>query len=162
MAPQNRRISAIRAETNRMMTAITDTFTEDHHRCDRLLAAAEASAAGSDWSAIGAAAAALINAMDRHFALEENIVFPALARVFFVAEHPIEIMCSEHAQMRQLLAELGAAVEGRDKDGVLGTLETLHFLVQQHNYKEEGIIYPMADGALPERAAEMAAVMTDL
>jgi iron-sulfur cluster repair protein YtfE (RIC family) len=144
-----------------MMTAITDTFTEDHHRCDRLLAAAEASAGGSDWAAIGAAAAALSAAMERHFTLEEDIVFPALVQVFFVAENPIEIMCSEHAQMRQLLADLGEAVGARDKSGFLGILETLHFLVQQHNYKEEGIIYPMADGALPQRAAEMAAMVTD-
>jgi hypothetical protein len=34
--------------------------------------------------------------------------------------------------------------------------------VQQHNYKEEGIIYPMADGALPEQAADMAALITDV
>jgi iron-sulfur cluster repair protein YtfE (RIC family) len=145
-----------------MPTVITDTFTEDHHRCDRLLAAAEASAGGSDWPAIGTAAAALVAAMDRHFALEEDIVFPALARVFLVAENPIEIMRSEHAQMRQLLAELGEAVDAHEKDAFLAILETLHFLVQQHNYKEEGIIYPMADGALPERAADMAAMMTDL
>ncbi|HSO84178.1 hemerythrin domain-containing protein [Thiocapsa sp.] len=145
-----------------MMTAITDTFTEDHHRCDRLLAEAEASAGGSDWSAIGAAAGALVTAMDRHFALEEEVVFPALAQVFFVAENPIEIMCNEHAQMRQLLAEIGAAVDARDKNALLGILETLHLLVQQHNYKEEGIIYPMADGALPERAADMAAMIADV
>lgn len=145
-----------------MMTAITDTFTEDHHRCDRLLAAAEASGGGSDWAAIGAAAAALAAAMERHFTLEEDIVFPALAQVFFVAENPIEIMCSEHAQMRQLLADLGEAVGSRDKSAFLGILETLHFLVQQHNYKEEGIIYPMADGALPRQAAEMAAMVTDV
>jgi iron-sulfur cluster repair protein YtfE (RIC family) len=161
-ATQNQPISSIGTGKNGMMTALTDTFTEDHHRCDRLLAAAETSAGDSDWSAIGAAAGALINAMDRHFALEEDIVFPALAQVFFVAENPIEIMCSEHAQMRQLLAELDEAVAARDKDGFLGILETLHFLVQQHNYKEEGIIYPMADGALPERAAQMAAMITDL
>jgi hypothetical protein len=62
-----------------MMTAMTDTFTEDHHRCDHLRAAAEASAGGSDWAAIGAAAAAPVAAMDRHFTIEEDIVFPALA-----------------------------------------------------------------------------------
>ena len=145
-----------------MITAITDTFTEDHHRCDRLLAAAEASAGGSDWSAIGTAAEALVTAMDRHFALEEEVVFPALAQVFFVAENPIEIMCNEHAQMRQLLAEIGEAVDAHDQNALLGILETLHFLVQQHNYKEEGIIYPMADGALPERAADMAAMIADV
>jgi hypothetical protein len=33
--------------------------------------------------------------------------------------------------------------------------------VAKHNYKEEGIIYPMADGALPEQAAQMAALRSD-
>jgi hemerythrin-like domain-containing protein len=99
--------------------------------------------------------------MDRHFALEEDVVFPALAQVFLVAENPIEIMCSEHAQMRQLFGDLGDAVRACDKTAVLGILETLHFSVQQHNYKEEGVIYPMADGALPERAADIAALITE-
>jgi hypothetical protein len=64
--------------------------------------------------------------------------------------------------MRQLLADLGEAVGARDKSAFLGILETLHFLVQQHNYKEEGLIDPMADGALPERAAEMSAMVSDV
>jgi hemerythrin-like domain-containing protein len=144
-----------------MITAITDSFTQDHQHCDRLLAAAEASVGRADWSAVGAATAALVAAMDRHFALEEDVVFPALAQVFPVAENPIEIMCSEHAQMRLLFGDLGDAVHACDKTAVLGILETLHFLVQQHNYKEEGVIYPMADSALPERAADMAALMTE-
>ena len=144
-----------------MITAITDSFTRDHQHCDRLLALAEASVGGADWAAIGAATAALVAAMDRHFALEEDVVFPALAQVFLVAENPIEIMCSEHAQMRQLFGDLGDAVRACDKTGVLGILETLHFSVQQHNYKEEGVIYPMADGALPERAADIAALISE-
>ncbi|AFL72989.1 hemerythrin domain-containing protein [Thiocystis violascens] len=143
-----------------MIAAITDSFTQDHHRCDHLLAATEASIGSGDWSAIEMAATALVDAMNRHFAVEEDVVFPALARVFLVAENPIEIMCSEHAQMRQLFEELGDAVAARDKTAVLGLLETLHFLVQQHNYKEEGVLYPMADGALREQAAEMATLLT--
>jgi hypothetical protein len=64
--------------------------------------------------------------------------------------------------MRQRLADLGEAVGARDKSAFLGILETLHFLVQQHNDKGEGIIYPMADGALPERAAELAVMVSDV
>lgn len=142
-----------------MITAIHDTFTADHQRCDRLLAATEACLAGDDWSAIGAAATALAEAMNRHFDLEEEVVFPALAEVFLVAEQPIEIMCGEHAQMRALLRDLGKAVAARDPDACLGILETLHLVVQQHNYKEEGVIYPMADGALRERATTMATLL---
>jgi iron-sulfur cluster repair protein YtfE (RIC family) len=143
-----------------MVTDITDAFTRDHHRCDHLLAAVESSVSSGDWSVIGAASTALIAAMERHFALEEDVVFPALAQIFLVAANPIEIMCSEHAQMRQLFEDLGESVAARDKTATLGILETLHFLVQQHNYKEEGVLYPMADGALPEQAADMAALIS--
>jgi hypothetical protein len=57
-------------------------------------------------------------------------------------------MRMEHQQMRLLLDELAAAVRARDRDTCLGDLETLHFLGQQHNAKEEGILYPLADRSL--------------
>ena len=144
-----------------MTSAITDAFTEDHHRCDQLLAEAErrAGAGSKDWSTAASAAHDLSTALDRHFRLEEESLFPALAQVFKVAEQPIEVMVTEHAQMRALLADLAEAVAARDQAAYLGILETLHFLIQQHNYKEEGVLYPMADGALPLRAAEFAAQM---
>jgi hemerythrin-like domain-containing protein len=138
-------------------SAITDAFTDDHHRCDHLLAEAERRLVGTDWQASGEAARDLIAAMDRHFILEEEVLFPALAQVFRVAEHPIEVMVTEHAQMRALFNDLSEGVASRDRDSCRGVLETLHFLVQQHNYKEEGVLYPMADGALAERGAEIAA-----
>lgn len=139
-----------------MSSAITDSFTADHHRCDLLLAEAERQLAGGDWTASGEAVASLVDAMEHHFTLEEGALFPELARVFKVAENPIEVMVGEHAQMRALFADLARAVADRDRANGQGILETLHFLVQQHNYKEEGVLYPMADGALPERGAAIA------
>lgn len=143
-----------------MSSAITDSFTTDHHRCDLLLAEAERTLAGGDWPAAAEAIAALVTAMEHHFALEEEVLFPELAQVFKVASNPIEVMVGEHAQMRALFADLGQAAADRDQATGLGVLETLHFLVQQHNYKEEGVLYPMADGALPERGAAIADQLT--
>lgn len=141
-----------------MTDAITQEFTRDHHRCDRLLADSEGALSGRDWQASGAPALdALIVAMEQHFALEEQVLFPELAAVFRVAANPIEVMLAEHAQMRALFADLREAMDRHDRDACLGALETLHFLAQQHNYKEEGVLYPMADGALPERAGAIAA-----
>jgi hemerythrin-like domain-containing protein len=60
-------------------------------------------------------------------------------------------MRMEHDQMRALLAELGEAVETRDQEAGLGILETLHLLIQQHNAKEEGILYPLADISLADQ-----------
>jgi hemerythrin-like domain-containing protein len=90
------------------------------------------------------------------------VLFPELAQVFQVAEQPIEIMLAEHTQMRALFADLRDAVASRDKPASLGILETLHFLVQQHNYKEEGVLYPMADGALPTEGVRIGAHLAEL
>jgi hypothetical protein len=54
----------------------------------------------------------------------------------------------EHEQMRQLLGPLQHAAGGRDEAEYLAVSETLLLLMQQHNTKEEGILYPMADRIL--------------
>jgi hemerythrin-like domain-containing protein len=64
-------------------------------------------------------------------------------------------MTMEHQQMRALLAELEDARGNRDGDACLGLVETLHFLIQQHNAKEEGILYPLADQGLAPQAARV-------
>jgi iron-sulfur cluster repair protein YtfE (RIC family) len=143
-----------------MSCVITEAFTDDHHRCDLLLAQAERRIGAKDWPGADAAARDLGAALERHFRLEEEQLFPALALVFKVAEQPIEVMVGEHTQMRALLADLDEAVAARDQAACLGIVETLHFLIQQHNFKEEGVLYPMADGALPPRAAELAALVS--
>ncbi|TCT20708.1 hemerythrin domain-containing protein [Thiobaca trueperi] len=145
-----------------MPPIIADAFTQDHHRCDHLLAAVETRLGDSDWSVISTAAETLIDAMNHHFAQEEESLFPALAQVLPMAEQPIDVMRGEHAQMRQLFAELGEAVAIRDQTACQGILETLHFLVQQHNHKEEGVLYPLADNALTGRAAEFATAIADV
>ncbi|NEV60890.1 hemerythrin domain-containing protein [Thiorhodococcus minor] len=139
-----------------MSSVIKDSFTHDHHRCDHLLAAAETRVEAGDWPAIATSAEGLLAAMREHFRVEEEQLFPQLAKAFQPASSPIEVMCSEHAQMRALLDDLRAAVESRDKQACTGILETLHFLVQQHNYKEETVLYPMADGALREAGERIA------
>ena len=144
-----------------MPSVITDSFTTDHHRCDLLLAEAERTLAGRDWQSISAAVASLVTAMEHNFRLEEGVLFPELAQVFRVAANPIEVMRGEHAQMRALFADLEQAVAERDQTTGRGVLETLHFLVQQHNYKEEAVLYPMADGALPGRGVAIAEQLTE-
>jgi iron-sulfur cluster repair protein YtfE (RIC family) len=54
----------------------------------------------------------------------------------------------EHAQMRSLLDQMGATVAARDAVGLSGTAATLLIMMQQHNLKEENILYPMCDRAL--------------
>ena len=54
-------------------------------------------------------------------------------------------MRGEHAEMRATLAQLRAALASRDLDEFGGEAETLLIMMQQHNMKEENILYPMCD-----------------
>jgi len=131
-----------------MTKTISLRLTDDHHRCDRLLAACEAAIAKIDWNAANEKMTAFQDALLHHFALEEEVLFPELEVANPGAAGPTRVMRMEHQQMRQLLDELAAAVRTRDRDTCLGDLETLHIVGQQHNAKEEGILYPLADRAL--------------
>jgi hemerythrin-like domain-containing protein len=57
-------------------------------------------------------------------------------------------MRMEHAQMRGLLQEMAGAVTNADESRYLGLSETLNMLMQQHNLKEENMLYPMSDQVL--------------
>jgi len=49
----------------------------------------------------------------------------------------------EHQQMRALVQELDNALAAKVKDEYLGLSETLMVMMQQHNMKEEMMLYPM-------------------
>ena len=56
-----------------------------------------------------------------------------------------QVMRMEHQQMRNHLARISEAVSSGDREEILEVCETMMILMQQHNVKEEGILYPMAD-----------------
>jgi hemerythrin-like domain-containing protein len=86
--------------------------------------------------------------MARHLAMEEDVLFPAFEKRTGMREGPTEVMRMEHAQMRDLLEEMARAVTAGDQDRYLGLSETLNMLMQQHNLKEENMLYPMSDRVL--------------
>lgn len=138
-----------------MRETISETLTADHRRCDRLLALVEGGAGGKDWARIEAGVRDLVTALEAHFRFEEEDLFPQLEAAQPGAGGPTSVMRMEHAQMRQLLGDLVEAAGAKNAGDCLGLLETLHMLSQQHNAKEEAILYPMADEALGARASDL-------
>lgn len=130
------------------MDTIIAYLTADHRRCDDGFAAAEEAVALGAWEAADAGFAAFRDAMFRHFAMEEEVLFPAFEEATGNPAGPTQVMRSEHQQMREVLARMGASLEARDGDQYGGLGETLLILMQQHNIKEEQILYPMSDRAL--------------
>ncbi len=136
-----------------MADSISTTMTADHRHCDHLLATFEERVAVKDWDRAVGDGQGLAAALLDHFAREEQRLFPELLAVDPRAGGPIQVMTLEHRQMRALLVDLEGAIGKRDADECLGLVETLHFLIQQHNAKEEGILYPLADQSLAARSA---------
>lgn len=137
------------------METISDYLTSDHRRCDDHFAAAEEFSAKRDWVAATARFEQFQSAMIHHFGMEEQVLFPAFERETGNTQGPTQIMRMEHEQMRELFARMAAAIAARDADEYAGLSETLLILLQQHNLKEEQVLYPMSEQAFGVRGGEV-------
>lgn len=141
------------------MHTITELMSRDHRACDHAFADAEALAAKGQWPAAEAALGRFTGAMLAHFTAEEDTLFPRFEAVTGMSGGPTAVMRAEHIDMRAALERMTAALAARDADDFAGEAETLLIMMQQHNMKEENILYPMCDARL---GAEGAALGTAL
>ena len=139
------------------MSFPTQILPEHHQHCDDLFVAAEQAMQGGDWSTAASACERFSRQMKAHFAAEEEMLFPAFEAATGNSSGPTRVMRMEHDQMRPLLEQLEQACTARDDDAFSGAAETLLILMQQHNMKEENILYPMCDQALGPEAERIGA-----
>lgn len=130
------------------MNAISENFSRHHKLCDEAFADAEALVADKKWDQAQAAFARFTRAMDVHLVNEETDLFPAFEERTGMVGGPTAVMRMEHTQMRSLLEAMRNSLEKKDAAGFGGSAETLLVLMQQHNMKEENILYPMCDRTL--------------
>ncbi|OGT83343.1 MAG: hypothetical protein A3G96_06805 [Gammaproteobacteria bacterium RIFCSPLOWO2_12_FULL_52_10] len=141
------------------MTTITEYMTGIHRRCDEILAELEVAVNDDDWDKATRLTANFLQAMEHHLTVEETILFPAFEQKTGMVGGPTMIMREEHKQMRDLFLQLQWALDGKSGGEFLDTTETLLVLMQQHNMKEEGILYPMSDEHLGPDAQQVLARM---
>lgn len=141
-------------------TRLADYFAGDHRACDEKWVRVEALLGIGDEDTLKNAWQDFDQTTRRHLAMEEEVLFPA-----FEASHgmgqtgPTVVMRMEHEQIRALLDQIGFNIEAGDADEALDLGDTLHILIQQHNIKEEGMLYPMAENVL---AGEWAGIRQQL
>jgi hemerythrin-like domain-containing protein len=141
------------------MSVPSQILPEHHRHCDDLFVAAEESAERGDWAVAAPAFEHFREQMKAHFDAEESVLFPAFEATTGTPAGPTEMMRYEHEQMRTLLAQLAAACDAHDSESYAGVAETLLMLMQQHNMKEENILYPMCDQALGAEAEAFGATL---
>ena len=142
------------------MNSIKTFLLDDHRHCDDLFADVEKAVALPDWGRAASAFASLNSAMEQHFMAEETILFPAFEAKTGMSRGPTEVMRVEHVQMRALLAAAGQSLRDKDAEDYAGNTETLLIMMQQHNMKEENILYPMCDRALGAQVEQLAAELS--
>ncbi len=130
------------------MTSLTQPLHDHHKHCDDLFAAAEEAAHKNRWAQCLDLFRRFRGELEAHFATEEQVLFPAFETASGMVAGPSQVMRFEHAQMRDLLGQMEQAATQQNLGQFSGSAETLLVLMQQHNMKEENILYPMCEQSL--------------
>jgi iron-sulfur cluster repair protein YtfE (RIC family) len=144
------------------MATIAEFLATEHRCCDESFTATEEAAQTGDLARCRANFQQFQTAMEHHFQREETLLFPAFEQASGSAMGPTRVMRLEHRQMREALAEMDSALASDNLEDLLGQAETLLILMQQHNIKEEQILYPMCDRFLGDAVGSVIQAMRNL
>jgi len=126
----------------------------EHRECDTLFAKAEEAIATGNWDEANKTFLAFANETLRHFKKEEEELFPTFEAQTGMTQGPTQVMRYEHEQVRGLVGNMAEALENNDKDACLSLTDSMMILLQQHNMKEEQMLYAMCDRQLPPELKE--------
>ncbi len=135
--------------------SLRELLTDNHRYCDDLFAAAEVAAGKGQADEAMAAFSAFSAATLAHFSAEELTLFPAFEARTGMTMGPTQVMRMEHEQMRALINEAVDALKQGNTEDFLGMSDTLLIMIQQHNMKEENVLYPMCDQHLTDDASSL-------
>ncbi len=134
---------------------ISNFMRDEHRMCDDSFAKTEQAVnSGNFKEAFEHFEKFMIDTL-KHFDKEEEILFPKFEEVTGNTEGPTKVMCYEHNQVRGLLEQLKDAIDKEDKDRFFSIADTIMILLQQHNMKEEQMLYAMCDRVLAPQASEL-------
>lgn len=132
---------------------LQSALEREHRAIDRGVEAFVAGVGGEDFTT-----APLIEAMDalrRHIYLEEEFLFPPLRKAGMTM--PIFVMLREHGELWRTMDALTALIdEQADSQRLRDACADFLSQLDQHNSKEEPIIYPQAATLTTEATAELA------
>ncbi len=127
---------------------------EEHRACDTLFAKAEEAVSLKEWDSCIKAFEIFAHETLTHFKKEEEELFPAFENQTGNTQGPTMVMKYEHEQVRNLIGKMAEALEKQDQDAYLSLAESMMILLQQHNMKEEQMLYAMCDRMLPSALKE--------
>jgi len=140
---------------------IANFMTEDHRKCDENFGYIEELIEGKVYDLADKEFKKWKLGMENHLDKEEKYLFLKAEEKFGGPVGPIMVMKMEHQQMRDIFSRMENAINEKDSNTFLGLAESCMILIQQHNMKEEQILYPMIDRALADQANEVIGNLQD-
>jgi hemerythrin-like domain-containing protein len=109
-----------------------------------------------DSSALAPFASYLVQEVAHHFEIEEQALFPLLARHLGSEQGPLAVMNAEHASFRELLRQLSDGLDSGRAGQAQERARDIIGLLRGHIAKEDGVLFPMATRVLsPEELQEV-------
>ena len=141
-------LASIRKREQSGPLSLSELMGSDHRRCDELFAQAEQAAQAGDLEQATKLNGQYALGMEHHFGMEEEGFFAEFdRRMGMTGGGPVAVMREEHQQIRGMLHRMEEALNQSDLEDYLGAADTMLYLMEQHNMKEEQMLYPMADDA---------------
>jgi iron-sulfur cluster repair protein YtfE (RIC family) len=124
---------------------VGETFEHDHHVIDEQFAQFKRGLVEGEWLEEPFNGAS--EGLRHHIYVEEESLFPFLRVGGLVA--PAMVMLREHGEIWQALDSVDSEIRGgRDASRALAGIATLESALEQHNMKEERILYPASGQVL--------------
>ena len=127
------------------MGEIRSFMRGEHESCVSRFVAVESAVVEGEWDRARREWGEFVRLLSHHFCQEETVLFPAIEERLGFPFGPTQVMRSEHEQMRRLLPVMEQQLDVEHSQGYLGLAESMLMLMQQHNMKEEEVLYPRAD-----------------
>ena len=127
---------------------IFEFMRDDHRACDHLYTEAENTLAAKKTEEAKELFTAFYRATNHHFDMEERELFITFEKRTGMMGGPTQMMRYEHQQLRSLLESMLLALNENRYNDFFGIGESMMIMLQQHNMKEEQMLYPMIDRAL--------------
>jgi uncharacterized protein (DUF2249 family) len=132
---------------------LTEAMSWDHRRLDRLQMGCLDALRARDLDQARLCLARLRYGLARHMRFEEQVLFPVFeARTGLPASGPTAVLREEH---RTILADLDAWPELKGLDAAAESWRPLPALLESHQRKEEGILYPTTDQLLSAAESDL-------
>lgn len=148
----------------RTRNSFSGLLSNEHHRLEALWTDARSTLENGAPVERTAPVEALGKELRRHIRDEEEVLFPAFEeRTGMKTGGPTTVMRMEHRQMEALVRDMITTLgRGGDSAQVVERANAFSSLMESHDKKEEGMLYPMMDRAFGEEEGSALLARTSL